>query len=816
MSASRPHLASLVEDFEKAGAEIAVVGYRGLRQRRISYRRLASLSRSFASELQGRRIIKGDRVILWGENSANWVSAFFGCLLNGSIPVPLDAASRAEFVKNIITDVKPRLILADGAKLDQLTSDIPSLALESWPDCLPYPSEYQPVVLSELDPLQIVFTSGTTGSPKGIVHTHKNVLASLRPIETEVGRYLRYEKLFHPIRILLTLPLSHVFGQFMGLWIPVLLRAEIHFQHRLVASELLEYISLERISVLATVPRVLDLLQAHLVGRIPGLLVRLREAATLKAPSRWWRFRDVHSLFGFKFWAFVCGGASLSTDSEQFWNGLGFIVIQGYGMTETTALVSLNHPFKLARGTVGQVLPGREVQLSESGEVLVRGETVASSTWQNGTLQQSASDWLATGDLAEFDESGNLRFRGRAKEVIVTAAGLNIYPEDLEAALLHQPGVRACAVVEVQADAGPEPVAVLLTQGGAQAAQIVAAANTELADFQQLRRWMVWPELDLPRTSTGKVLKREIVKRLADGELPSSPEEDLNLDSLGRVQLQAQMEAQSGLSFSDVALQGVQTKAELQALVRQAPLPVSRDIDHAYPRWPWAPVVQAVRSLFLHSVALPLLRFLTKAKRRTELTAAPREPVLIVANHVTSYDLPFILYALPRRMRGKVAVAMSGEMILDWRMARGQGHWFLNAIAPFQYFLVSALFNIFPLPQTSGFRHSFRHAGAAMDHGYNVLVFPEGKRSDNEAMLPFKTGTGLLWQESGAPALPVYVSGLGTMKATGGRWFRTGMISVSSGALIQFDARRSPQQATELLHREISRLANSSMQIVGD
>src|SRR6185437_44283 len=158
---------------------------------------------------------------------------------------------------------------------------------------------------------------------------------------------------------------------------------------------------------------------------------RVKAAERWNVWRRYWHFRDVHRLLVFKFWAFVCGGAPLTAASEHFWNILGLGVIQGYGMTETTALVSLNHPFHPARGTIGQVLPGREVKLNDEGEVLVRGETISNAMWQGGRLQQRDSEWLPTGDLADFDEKGNLRFRGRKKDLIVTSAGLNIHPEDL-------------------------------------------------------------------------------------------------------------------------------------------------------------------------------------------------------------------------------------------------------------------------------------------------------------------------------------------------------------------------------------------------
>lgn len=180
--------------------------------------------------------------------------------------------------------------------------------------------------------------------------------------------------------------------------------------------------------------------------------------------------------------------------------------------------------------------------------------------------------------------------------------------------------------------------------------------------------------------------------------------------------------------------------------------------------------------------------------------------MLIVSNHVTSYDVPFVLYALPARIRRRVAVAMSGEMILDWRYGRNQGHWFLNLVAPLQYWLVTALFNIFPLPQYSGFRRSFAHAGEALDSGFHVLVFPEGKRSPDGALQPFKSGAGLLWKELGVPALPVYLQGLGQIKAKHERWFRSGNILISIGEPLQLEAGSTPQELTDVLRREIESL----------
>ena len=696
--------------------------------------------------------------------------------------------------------------LADPDKLTALATAAPHLLLPALASTITPQQALALDNLGESDPLQIVFTSGTTAEPKGIVHTHKNVLASLAPIEREMHKYLKYERIFHPLRFLHTLPLSHVFGQFMGLWIPPLLGAEVHYESRLIAADVIARIHAKRISVLACVPRLLNLLETYLVARTPDLASRIAAAQGAKIAARWYEFRDIHRLFGFKFWAFVCGGASLPSASEQFWNALGFAVVQGYGMTETTAVITLNHPFRPARGAVGQVLPGREVRLGPDGEVLVRGETISNATWQHGALQPQASGWLSTGDLAEFDERGNLRFRGRKKDVIVTAAGLNIYPEDLEAALIAQPGVRAASVIETSNSAGPQPLAALVLEPGADPDTAIAAANGALADFQQIRDWLVWPDPDLPRTSTGKVLRREVARRIASGEIAApaaAANRELSLDSLGRVQLQAQLERQYGVTLNDAAVQQAHNEAEIRQLVTQAAAspapPRAKTRQHIYPRWPWAPIMRAVRIAFLELIAMPLVRLLAKPRVSRPTAHWPDSPVLIVANHVTTYDASLVLYALPPRIRHRVAFAMSGEMLLDMRAMRKQGNWFLDLLAPIGYLLITALFNVFPLPQLTGFRRSFRHAGEAADRGYSVCIFPEGRRADDENAQPFRLGAGLLWNELGTPALPIRLHGLGELKRTGARWFRSGRIAISVGELLPLDPAATPEQLTERL-----------------
>jgi long-chain acyl-CoA synthetase len=715
------------------------------------------------------------------------------------------------------------------------------IAFEDFEATLPGEPLLEPVAgLQADDTLQIVFTSGTTREPTGVVHTHRNVLASLGPIEREIQKYLKYERVFHPLRFLNTLPLSHVFGQFMGIWVPPLLGAVVHFESRLIGRDLAALIQRERISVLAAVPRVLGLIESYLIERFPDLPARLRAAEGRSAVRRWWMFGDVHRALGLKFWALISGGATLDAEVEHFWTTLGFVVVQGYGMTETAALVSLNHPFHTSRGTIGQVLPGREVRLSTEGEILVKGETVSGATWTGGKVQPRESEWLSTGDLGTLDAAGSLSFRGRKKDVIVTAAGLNIYPEDLEAALLRQPQIRAAAVVEARGPQGPHALAALVMRGGSdEAAEAVRAANRDLAEFQQIRHWAIWPEPDLPRTSTGKVLRREVAASLAvaTGEEPSGraasgglasvieritgedasglPDrarlsEDAHLDSLGRVELQSALETRFGISIGDADFQKIQTVGELREMVKGSSAgeepPQER---HIYPMWPWTRVATAVRTVFLEAIAMPLVAVLVAPRVKRDSTREPDKPLLIVANHVTLYDVPILLYGLSGRMRRRVAVAMAGEMLLNWRHARGQGNWFLNLLAPAAYYLVTALFNVFPLPQSGDFRASFAHAARAMDRGFHVLVFPEGRRTPDGQMHAFQRGSGLLWKELHCNALPVYMAGLWEPKAGQTGWFRSGRICVCVGEAIALPSEAHAQAATALLEERVKSLAGA-------
>ena len=261
----RASLLDSLDDFERWGGDCAYVFPRGYRRERWGYQRVAGAAYQFARELAARHIAKGDAVLLWSPNCAEWVAAFLGCALCGVIAVPVDDAASPDFAQRISAQVRTRLVLCPRERAP-LFEKVESIATIDPADLAAavaeHPAErFRPAQIQPSDPLEIVFTSGTTAEPKGVVLTHANVVGNLAPIETEIKKYLKYERLVHPLRFLNLLPLSHVFGQFLGIFLPPLLGATVVFENTFNPTEVMATIRRERVSVLVAVPRMIESLK---------------------------------------------------------------------------------------------------------------------------------------------------------------------------------------------------------------------------------------------------------------------------------------------------------------------------------------------------------------------------------------------------------------------------------------------------------------------------------------------------------------------------------------------------------------------------
>jgi long-chain acyl-CoA synthetase len=689
--------------------------------------------------------------------------------------------------------------------------------------------------------LEIIFTSGTTAEPRGVVISHGNVLANIEPLRKEMQKYLRYEKLVHPLRFLNLLPLSHVFGQILGVFIPPMLAATVVFIDSLKPSDLIDMIRRERVSVLVAVPRFIESLQRQVErqeerrGNTEPFRNNFALAEKEHFLKRWWRFRRIHSRLGWKFWAFISGGAALPEQVETFWNRLGYAVIQGYGMTETTSLISLNHPFRSARGSIGKVFPGMEVRVDD-GEILVRGENLARAYQQHGQIQPIADPdgWFRTGDVAEKDENGRLYFKGRRKNVIVTPAGMNVYPEDLERALRAQPDVRDCVVIGLERDGNAEPYSVLLMNGPApNPAAAVERANQSLADYQRIRHWFLWPEADFPRTPTQKPILPlicEVIKN-AGGTAPETIsdgssitgliaritgravqpdaknmnlEADLQLTSLDRVELMSVLEERYQVDLNEARFADVATVGQLQKLIADGASPTT---EHIFPSWPQNWLTTAVRLVVYYLIAWPATYLLSAPRiRGRENLRGLHGPILVISNHVTYLDIAWILPALPARLRNRLATAMGGERLARMRRPSHSLNLFQRFLERLRYFLVSSLFNVFPLPQESGFLKSFAFVGDLADRGWNILVFPEGRTTDDGHMAAFRSGIGLLAKQLNIPVVPMRLAGLFDLKQQNRILARPGHVQVTIGRPIRFSPDQDPNEIARELERRVAEL----------
>jgi long-chain acyl-CoA synthetase len=854
-----------LENFEAHRNDVAYRQRRGYRTESATYVQVLATARSFAADLSRRGIVKGNRVMLWGENSTEWVAAFFGCVLSGVIVVPMDDGASADFALRVFRQVQAKLLVGSGKHVEEFSAAGASVPAETLGDltqkdqsAVDHPAR---VALTRDDILQIVFTSGTTADPKGVVITHGNVLANIAPLEREMQPYLKYERLVHPLRFLNLLPLSHVFGQFLGMFLPPLLGGTVIFLDELKPSEIIRTIRNERVSVLVSVPRVLQSLKQKIErdmedrGDSEWFHQKFQSSKEKHFLHRWWIFRRIRRQFGWKFWAFISGGAALDSATEQFWDRLGYAVIQGYGLTETTSLISVNHPFKLGKGSIGKVLPGREVKLADDGEILVRGGGVASGYW-DGKGERRVADsegWYRTGDVGALDEAGNLYFKGRKKEVIVTPGGTNVYPEDLESALRRQPGVKDCLVVGIDRGRNAEPCAVVILRDHASLQEVVDRANQSLAAFQRMRMSFEWPQEDFPRTSTQKPRRNvvaevvrehfhqksspyenrlgwatqdqhdagalgslndhsplsELISRVSGhtaGTLNenTSLDSDLGLSSLDRVELLSAVEDRYQIDLSEARFSSVRTVGDLDRMLRGE---AATGTGYHYPAWVLRWPVTTLRLAAHYLLMRPAILLLgwPRVEGREHLLDV-KGPLLVISNHIGDVDPGFILTALPARFRHRLAIATGGEALEALRTPPPDRNMLLRAYDRLRWFLGVSLLNLFPLPREAGFRLSFVYAGEAVDRSYSVLVFPEGRHTIDGKMRPFRAGIGLLAQNLGIPVLPMRIDGLFEFKQAGKKFAPPWKIRVKIGTPRTFEAETEPEKIAAELQEAVEHL----------
>ncbi len=809
---------------ERFGERPAVMFKPGIRYQRWSYAELWEGSGRVASLLRERGLKKGDRALLWGPNCPQWVVSFFGCIWAGVIAVPLDLRSPDDFVAKVVSKSGPSLAFVSRATPGGGEAlDMPLVRFEDLAQLTKELPEPPDAGVSSSDVAEIMFTSGTTGDPKGVMLTHGNILADLDGIRAYIPGEPSY-------RLMSLLPLSHMFEQIGGLFLALGCGASVTYPTSRQPTVLFRTMAESKVTTMLLVPQALELFMNNIEREVKRQgkerLWSILMGIARRTPFRMRRylFPAVHRRFGGHLELIVSGGAALSPELGEKWSLLGVTLLQGYGTTETSPVVSV-HPIDKPRfDSAGLPLPGVDVRIADDGEVLVRGPIVMPGYWEapEQTAAVLEDGWYKTGDLGEIDAEGYLHLKGRKKDMIVLASGQNVYAEDVENVLKQAAGVTDAVVVGLPKGSGMEVHAALILAESADGAEAVSWANARLAEHQRVGGFTAWPEADFPRTHTLKV-KKNVVIDILSGSAAAAPNasatpraagsgrglevliaeigavdldqvtpektlgEGLNLDSLGRVELFSAIEAELGAYIDENSVGPDTTVGELAELVAAGTTAAKPTFASWGMRWP----VTWLRGALQRAIIFPLLKALY------HLDIAGRErldgltgPALFASNHQLFLDNVLNINSFPARVRQRVAIAASAHA---WKQRRWA---IMNPL----------LGNGFPFHREGAVRASLENVGKILDSGWSVLIYPEGKLTIGGPMQPFLSGVGLLAMEARAPVVPMHLTihRLGSPKLI--PVMRRGSIEIRFGEPIRFAPETTYDEATRIIEDAVKAL----------
>ncbi len=714
---------------------------------------------------------------------------------------------------------------------------------------------------------EVLFTSGTTSDPKGVMLTHGQMIHNARTIALTAG--IRRE------RALALIPLSHMYGQIVPLLYGLLTGSQLTFLPALTPSALMAAMRRDRVTVITAVPQLLKLLmdgieaEANREGRLDRLRQIRRIALVLPIPVRRLLFRSVLERFGGELRTITCGGAALSADLQLAWEALGIVIVQGYGATECATIAGHTRTARRA-GTVGPPLAGMEVRIGSDGELIARGPNVMLGYWDKPeqTAEVIVDGWAHSGDAAEIDPHGDLIIHGRTRDRIALPNGLKVYPEDVEAAIVEAGSVRAAVVFE----ASPGRLAAVLLPADPAAADAdldgaVERANHALSPHQRVRRWVRWPDPELPRTHTLKVRRAEVLAWYsADAGTTGStttPETEATDEraSPGASGGGAGPGRRSGSSPTADGSRVVPTSAEavLPALIDLVAHVVEAG---GHPSSPIGPTttLEALGFDSLGRVGLAIqiedrfgsslddsdiagaediagLAHVIVARRDA---APPPEPprwahtppaktvrrwldrlvtgpvVAMIARprvdgleHLAGLDGPFLL--CPNHASHLDAPTLRSVLPAAVRdrtaIAAAADYFFAGGLlGP----AVALATGAFPFGRTEHVRSSLERVGSYVDAGWNVIVFPEGTRSTTGRLGPMKAGIGLLATQLGVPVVPIGIRGADRILPKGAtlpRW--RGRVGVRIGEPLTFEPDCPVPEATARIEAAIRGLVGA-------
>jgi len=807
----------------------------GGEERATSFRELRDGARRGGRMLAGRGVRPGDRVLLIGDNSPEWVMAFFAIVHAGAVAVPLDHLIAADELRPIARIAAPSAALCSaavarrlGASLAEAARDVIELEELGRPFLLRSGAEAEPAV-DRKSLASIVFTSGTTGASKGVMLTHSNFAA-------EVSMLARVFTLDSQDVLLSLLPLHHTFEFTCGMLLPLASGATIVYPLGVDAANLSRTLSAVRPTALIGVPALWQAIHRRIIDGVEERGVFFHAAFDqlrdfnrrldhdLKLNLGSILFRSAHTALGGRLRLAVSGGAALPKRMAEFFNDIGIRLLEGYGLTESAPVLTAACPDEPLRpGSVGKRLSGVEIKLAckdgaEVGEILARGPNVMAGYYRN----QAATDavlrdgWLHTGDLGRLDAEGNLYIVGRAKEVIVDAGGNNVYIDELEEAYGHSPYLKELAVVGLKVGDG-EQVAALAVPAYSRGESRRAVEDNLRVHFERVSaglsphkriKVLRFVDAELPRTRTRKIKRTEAVAMLQQMvELRDRPAagdgadiepwladalaqvcedragvnaatrliEDLGLDSLALAELGEHLAVHTGRELTAEELSNIKTVGEFQQAVSQNQ---NRPRLPSYARFaePYTPVLPPPLKRLGDAAARRAQDAILSGWLRPRVLGAGNIPanrnVLVIANHASHVDFALVRYALGRMGDNLVVLAAK-----DYFFNTGLRRFIARNFSP-----------LIPFDRERAQLESLDEAIAELAAGRSVLMFPEGTRSPDGALHEFKSGAGYLALRGGCDILPVHIKGSFEVLGKGQLLPRRHPVEVRIGAVIARDA----------------------------
>jgi long-chain acyl-CoA synthetase len=745
-----------------------------------------------AADLAGRGVAEGDRVVAWLPGSWRTPVFMFAIWKLGAILVPFDRDMNPEGASKILDSVEPQLILTGYGEIPIWAPA--GEAVEWWrPETARATGRSGDWRKPAEELATVVFTSGTTGVPKGCMITHANLCSQ---VET-VGEYVPLDP---GCRLASLLPLSHLFEMTGGLLYPLSTGASIHYIPSRKGPDILRVLQEQRITHMNAVPQLLGImgkgLEDQMRAKLPGWAFKLASLMSDRLPYGMRRilFRSVHEKLGGHLVMMSSGGATLLPAVMRPWERIGIRLVEGYGASECAPVVSLGRPHSSAPiGSVGRPIRGVQVKLSPEGELLVKGPNVMRGYWRDPerTAEVLQDGWYHTGDLASIDEKGNIRLAGRAKDLIVLPSGMKVWPQDVEDVLRTDPAVKDAAVISAPGESGGARLHAHIIPAGTGVVdpqEIVGRCNPRLATHQRLSSASWWAEPDFPRTSILKVKRHLLSLPQAGAARVAAPADmlpaedpvvqaildtarvswmsaqqtlgELGMDSLALVQLAVELEERIGRDVDDAALRLDMTAADVRDLVDSVPdrppvavAPSTTRREKARAPWPytWGRVLRFLSFPIDLIYALSIEKTVVIGK---EHLVGVREPVIFAGTHHSYADLPLVQHSLA----GSPASRFARRLVVA---AAADG---FGAAGLYAKYAILA-FGLYPLRRYGGGRESLDELAAIAEAGNAVLIFPQGTHARPEQemagdrRIDFKMGAAHLARVLKAKVVPFGVAG---------------------------------------------------------